>query len=284
MTEKGYRFLEGTIDRYGHLYGEVVVGTDANVANDFSKEIISLCRARGIICTAREDLSSIRTEYALAISWRWLIKHSQDRLIVFHDSLLPKYRGFNQLVSCLINRELIVGVTALFGADEFDTGDILFQSSLEVTYPITIAEAISKIVKNYVEAGVFVLDRLDSKATLRGTRQDPSQATYSLWRDDEDYRIDWRASADFVSRFIDAVGNPYKCASCLVDGVKARVIRATPLADVRIENRTPGKVLFVERGRPVVVCGTGLLKIMTIVDDETGRSLLPLPKYRIRFT
>jgi methionyl-tRNA formyltransferase len=209
MTQKGYTFLESTVRQYGHLYEEVVVGTDPSIDNDCPGEISALCRAHGIRCTPREDFQSIATEYAMAISWRWLIKHPPDRLVILHDSLLPKYRGFNPLVSSLINRETTVGVTALLGASEFDTGDILFQSSTGLTYPITIAEATSTIFGNYFAAGVFVLELIASKSDLCGTHQDASQASYSLWRDDEDYKIDWGASAEFIGRFIDAVGKPH---------------------------------------------------------------------------
>jgi methionyl-tRNA formyltransferase len=42
-------------------------------------------------------------------------------------------------------------------------------------------------------------------------------------------------------------------------------------------------VIFVQAGLPVVVCGTGLLRIEELVDDATGGSLLPLPRFRTRF-
>ena len=45
-----------------------------------------------------------------------MIKNSEN-LIVFHDSLLPKYRGFAPLVSQLINGEEYLGVTAIFTND-----------------------------------------------------------------------------------------------------------------------------------------------------------------------
>ena len=44
---------------------------------------------------------------------------------------------------------------------EYDKGDILFQSSTQVTYPITIAQLIAKVADNYVDAGLQVLSRLD---------------------------------------------------------------------------------------------------------------------------
>ena len=53
--------------------------------------------------------------------------------------------------------------------------------------------------------------------------------------------------------------------------------------DVKIENRTPGKVIFLIDAKPIVVCGKGLIKINEMVDDQTRQSLLPMSKFRSRF-
>jgi methionyl-tRNA formyltransferase len=55
-------------------------------------------------------------------------------LVVFHDSILPQYRGFNPLVSALINGDSRVGVTAM-GTDEFDKGDIIGQRTIAINIP-----------------------------------------------------------------------------------------------------------------------------------------------------
>ena len=49
---------------------------------------------------------------------------------------MPKYRGFAPLVNSLVNGEKIIGVTALFASEEYDNGDIIMQSSVDITYPI----------------------------------------------------------------------------------------------------------------------------------------------------
>jgi methionyl-tRNA formyltransferase len=53
--------------------------------------------------------------------------------------------------------------------------------------------------------------------------------------------------------------------------------------DVVVENRTPGKVIFVQEGLPVVVCGQGLVKILAARWVGSGRSILPLAQFRSRF-
>ena len=54
--------------------------------------------------------------------------------------------------------------------------------------------------------------------------------------------------------------------------------------DIFIENRTAGKIIFSEDGNPVVVCGDGLLKILDLTEDDSFENILPLPRFRVRFT
>jgi len=130
----------------------------------------------------------------------------------------------------------------------------------------------------------MVLDlttQLKATGSVSATPQDHSRATYSLWRDEEDYDVDWSATAERLERFVNAVGFPYKGAATSVQGERFRIWDVETSRDVPIENRSPGKVLFVEDGCPVVVCGTGLLKIKRMT-NEAGDSALPLKAFRVR--
>jgi len=125
--------------------------------------------------------------------------------------------------------------------------------------------------------------RIHAGVKLTGTPQNEAEATYSLWRDEEDYRIDWSTDPDRIKRFIDSVGNPYKGASAYMGEHRVRVLDALVEPDIQIEARQPGKVVFMREGCPVVVCGRGLLRITDLRDDTSERSLLPLKKLRTRF-
>jgi methionyl-tRNA formyltransferase len=222
------------------------------------------------------------SDYSIAISWRWLLRDVAN-LIVFHDSLLPRYRGFAPLVSQLVNGENEIGVTAIWAKQQYDTGDIIAQSSITIEYPIKIADAIDRIGVCYEECILLILRSITSKARIVSTPQDESAATYSLWRDDDDYWINWYDNAHRIARFIDAVGTPYKGALSHCEGSLVTINQVRVLPDVTIENRSPGKVLKIEDGYPVVVCGSGLVMITDAVDTSTHTSLLPLKSFRSRF-
>ncbi|NNJ26940.1 methionyl-tRNA formyltransferase [Alienimonas chondri] len=282
MTKKGRAVITAIHLKYPGMIAAVIASRDSGMAEDCYEDIRDFCGRNAIAFLDRRDSYTIATDYSLAVSWRWIIRNESSSLVVFHDSLLPRYRGFNPLVTALINGDVKVGVTALFATDEYDRGDIIAQSETAIEYPITIAEAIDAIQANYVSLGLEIADALHREEPLAASPQSEDCVTYSLWRDEDDYFIDWSASAATIRRLVDAVGFPYRGAASVLDGKVVRLLKAEALEDVKIENRTPGKVIFIRDFKPVVVCGEGLLRIEEMIDDR-GVAALPLPRFRMRF-
>lgn len=285
MSQKGYACLNALINRYGSSVVDfIVVEEDKNIAIDYYQDITVLASKNNIAYFKRNEAPVIRTKYAIAISWRWLIPEIKDvQLIVLHDSLLPKYRGFAPLVSQLLNKEPVIGVTAFISNDSYDKGPIIGQMEIEVTYPIKIATAISKLSELYGTLIIKIIDNLVKGEPVLSAKQNESLATYSIWRDEDDYRIDWNESASNIRTFVDALGEPYRGASAMINNSKIRLHDVQEVDDLKIVNRDVGKVIFVNHGFPIVICGKGLLKIKRATFDIDGKSLLPLKKFRIRF-
>ncbi|WP_326981883.1 formyltransferase family protein [Chryseobacterium sp. MYb264] len=283
MSLKGLEVLKAVIaSDYKNIVEKIIIGRDAHIQNDYAEEIVSLCKDHDIPYHYRTDVFTVESAYSLAISWRWLIHESPSRLIVLHDSLLPKYRGFAPLVNMLINREDRIGVTALFANQEYDRGDIIYQSSSEISYPMKISDAIEKISENYIETVIYILERIHSGTDLTATPQNENEATYSLWRDEDDYLINWTQSAESIENFIQAVGYPYRGASTFINQEKIRILEAESVPDVKIMNRTAGKIIFVEGSYPVIVCGEGLLRLTKVISDRTDEDMLPFKNFRIK--
>lgn len=285
MSEKGYTALKSIIEVLGaNVIDLIIVGVDKQVTNDYSTEIVHFSKEHDIKTTDRNSTYSINTVYAIAISWRWMIPISDAfELITLHDSILPKYRGFAPLVNQLINHEQNIGVSAILSSTEYDKGDIIFQAKTAIEYPIKIQEAISMVSNLYSEVTVKVVGLLASGKSLPTVSQNEAEATYSLWRNEGDYAIDWNQKASYIKRFIDAVGEPYKGASTTISGDKIRIYNAVEEQDVQIINRDFGKIIFMRDGHPVVVCGEGLLKITNAIYEDSRTSIFPLKKFRIQF-
>lgn len=272
---KGYHALINLSEHYLRLIDCVVIGRDKSITDDFSDKIFEWCTFKKIKAVERKDFSFIDSKslHFILMGWRWLVPVQKNReIIVFHDSLLPKYRGFNPLVTALIEGDREIGATALFATEEFDKGEIIAQKAISIEYPIKINDAINRVSELYFGLLMIVLDKIDRISHCESFPQNEVEATYSLWRDDEDYKIDWSESSEKILRKIHASGFPYKGAFSLLKNEKIRILDASLIDDLKIVNRDFGKILFKSNGFPVVVCGKGLL-VLTDCRNEDGERI-----------
>ncbi len=276
MGKKGLACLETALSNSFVELKFVIFATDKNVEKDYAVEIISLCTKRNILNYNRNSFDETllnQVSYCIAVSWRWMIKSNLENLIVFHDSILPKYRGFNPLVSALINGDEEIGVTAIFADKEFDKGDILEIEKTVIEYPIKISETIDLISVCYQNLLKKILKKIAYNSLVTSI-QDETYATYSLWRDEEDYFIDWNLDAFVLERTINALGFPYGGARTIMDDRIIILDQIKSIPDVKIENRTPGKIIFLFNNQPTIVCGVGLLKIQRAHYLENGNEVV----------
>ena len=283
MTQKGFEVLNSLIQsRKNQLIDFICIGKDVNLEDDFSDKIKELCQIHSITYFFKESLSekAINSDFYISISWRWLIH--LPNLIIIHDSILPKYRGFAPLVNMLINGENEIGATALFATEEYDKGEILAQEKIAIRYPITIAEAIDVVGNLYVKLVNEIITQCVSN-NFHPRQQDEKEVTYSLWLDQDDYFIDWSWTAEKIKRKIDACGFPYTGAKTILENEIIVIDKAEIEDDVQIENRTVGKVIFVKNCCPVIVCGKGLLRLTAARNINTKENILPLVKFRLKF-
>tara|TARA_R110001583_G_scaffold195427_1_gene373254 strand:+ start:23195 stop:24079 length:885 start_codon:yes stop_codon:yes gene_type:complete len=282
MTEKGLDVVKQLPSFIGLVDFMVTIGIDKNVQNDFSEDIGDICIKHQIPYEICNKSSILEADYSIAIGWRWLI-NVEHPLIVFHDSLLPKYRGFNPLVSALINGDKTVGVTALLATEKFDEGDVFSQIAIDVKDQEKIGTVISRLAEKYsLIFSDLIADIINGKLSF--VPQDESKASYSVWRDEDDYIIDWSLNNEIIQRTINAVGFPYLGARTRLNGEFCRIYECKLISGLTIENNSPGKVLFIENGEPIVLCGVGAIKIITACYEGDNTSILPFKKLRSRFS
>jgi methionyl-tRNA formyltransferase len=282
--KKGFATLEAIIKQFGESCVDIVItARDSGVENDWSDEIFSLCQKYRLRCYLRND-SQTETQlpdYSFAIGWRWMIEGIHN-LIVFHDSPLPKYRGFAPLANMLINGEREIGATALLGTSEYDKGGILYQHSKKISYPKKIADAIEDIINIYAILAFKIIENILNNNTLVAKPQTESQATYSPWRDENDYLINWHQDSDSIVRFVNALGPPYRGAASRLNGETVRIYEIDTVQDVFVECRKSsiGKVIFMDRQQPVIICGSGLVRLAEI---RKNGEIIPTIPFRSRF-
>lgn len=104
-----------------------------------------------------------------AVNWRYLIPASvyqkpRQGTFVFHDSLLPTYRGFSPTVWSILNGEAYTGVTLFEIADNIDEGDVVAQQQIAIGPYQSIATVMEQVTEGYLALLEQNLDQL-----LQGT-------------------------------------------------------------------------------------------------------------------
>jgi len=222
-----------------------------------------------------EFWESTEVDLMLVVSWRYMVPTSVYRrprreTFVFHDSLLPYYRGFSPTVWAIINGEDHTGVTLFKIAEEVDAGDIVDQIRIPIGPDDTIALVMERVTGAYLDLLERNLNNL-----INGTAplypQDHSRATFTCKRLPKDNQIDWAGSSESIYNLIRAVSAPYPGAYTYLFGQKMIVWAARRVVSAhRYVGKVPGRVCEVRAGEgSVVLTGEGAL-LLTQVQMEGG--------------
>lgn len=257
---KGFAFVEGLLKSGISIDSIVTYAQADDLANSFERfRQLSTDRSIQLLNSRRPMLRP--DDLTFLVGWQHLLPEVTPSTIVFHDSLLPRYRGFAPTVTALINGDREIGVTALRPNDGIDEGPIVGQRSLPISYPIKIETALALQAAAMTNLAIDIVDQWQRGQLSVFPQQDDS-ATYSIWRDEEDYEVNWSSDARAIQRFVDAVGYPYAGARTSVGGAKTiRIEEVSEVSDLRFEIRDAGKIWKLDGGRPIVVCGAGMVRI-----------------------
>jgi methionyl-tRNA formyltransferase len=277
-TQRGYRFLDKLSQLASDQQLSVVSFPETAWEPPFLDDIRGLAESRGVRFYETRQISKLDIwqtlpDLMLVVSWRYLIPpevYQQPRLgsFVFHDSLLPAYRGFSPTVWAVINGEDHTGVTLFEMAEDVDSGDIVDQEHVPIAPDETIADVMEHVTRTYLT----LLER-NLSALLDGTAprhpQDHNSATFTCKRNPEDNRINWTASTQQIYDLIRATTYPYTAAYTYLKGKRLRIWSAERLPKRRYIGSIPGRVVeFHANKGAVVLTGDGRLLLTRVQWDE----------------
>lgn len=271
-TEKGYDYLKTFYEYNNNYIGGVFSFNEINVVENYFYKIKNYCEEKNIKFfnweIFKNDIEKIIIENkinnVILIGWRYLIsdkinKLLDNKMIVYHDSILPKYRGFSPTPSMIINGEKEFGFTVLFAEKDMDCGNIIYQKKYELKDSYYIKDLIFILSKGYSNSIPYVLKNLKEKNFVK---QNNENATYSCWRDIEDMHINWNKSNEYIYNFVRALGSPYKGAFCYYENEKIYIYESEIINDkINFEIEYPGKFWRINNDEAVVICKNGLIKI-----------------------
>lgn len=287
-TDRGRIFLEHLHDRLPDSELTVFSFREEPWEPPFLENIRRSARDRGARFAETRDVASASADgvwqrapvdLLFAVNWRYHVKktiYGRPRLgsFVFHDSLLPSYRGFSPTVWAIINGEPATGASLIEMSERVDSGAIVDQRVVQISADETITDVMGRVTAAYLDLLDHNLPDLLAGRAPR-TPQEDARATYGCKRLPEDDRIDWSAPTRRIHDLIRAVTRPYPGAFTFFRGQRLTVWAAKTLPEERrYVGRVPGRVVEVRKGEGVLVLtGDGCLLLTQV--QVAGQETLP---------
>jgi len=254
-----------------HLIGlkADIVGLLTKECSNFNADFVDLspiCKENNIPFRFVQDINhhdnikwvkDLRPDIIFCFGWSYLLKHEVLKIapmgvVGFHPASLPQNRGRHPIVWALVLGLEETASTFFFMDEGADTGDILSQEEVMITYEDNARTLYDKIVKTTLKQVTDFLPELKNK-TFRRIPQDHSKANYWRKRQLKDGEIDFRMSSKAVYNLVRALTEPYIGAHVVYKGKEVKVWEAVE-TDFHIPNIEYGKILDVEENKITVKC------------------------------
>lgn len=219
-------------------------------------------------------LTQIKPDIAFAIGWRYLINEETYRIpgkgmLILHDSLLPKYRGFAPMNWAIINGEKETGVSLFYISEGVDSGPIIDQASTEISLDDTAKTVDERLIKLYEDLIIRNLPQLES-GQAKGIPQDENKASYTCKRTPDDGEINWQNPALHIHNLVRGLTHPFPGAFSSLNGKKVYIWEtALPEIQQHYIGCIPGRIIKKQAGMIEVLTGEGviLIKRLQFIDE-----------------
>ena len=181
-------------------------------------------------------------------------------VIGFHPAHLPKNRGRHPIIWALTLGLEETGVSFFFMDEGADSGDLLSQEVIPISYDDDAQTLYERIVASalcQIETFVPAL----SNGTNQRIIQDHSLANYWRKRSKDDGKIDFRMSSRSVYNLVRALTRPYRGAHLVYSD---REITVWKVQEIQCDSKNfePGKILRVSDEGIDIKCGEGAVRLL----------------------
>ncbi len=233
-----------------------------NINDNLTKEWIKNLKPDIIFCLG---LSQIIGSDILSIPAKGVVG--------YHPALLPANRGRHPIIWAIALGLKETGSTFFFMDDGADSGDIISQKKIEISYSDNAEKLYSKITKTALLQIEEFYDKL-IEGNISVTKQDHKQANSWRKRTNSDGLIDWRISAVNIYNLVRALSKPYIGAHFMYDN-KIINVWDCEIIEHNSFNIEPGKVLSLDNEGILVKAG----KDAIILKDIEPKISIELGEY-----
>lgn len=186
-----------------------------------------------------------------------------------HGSLLPEYRGAAPMQRAIIDGKTVTGITTMLMAAGLDTGDMLLKCEVEIGENDNFEDIHDRLSEAGAKLLVETVEKLE-KGEITPEKQDDSKATYAAKIEKSDCLLDFSLDAKTLHDLIRGLSPIPLSFTHTPDGKLLKVVESRIFDAEKTVKTLPGTVLSV--GEDIkVVCGKGILSLLTVVPEGKGR-------------
>lgn len=187
-----------------------------------------------------------------------------------HASLLPKYRGAGPIQWAIINGEKITGVTIMQMDKGLDTGDMLFQTEVEIASDETADTLHDKLAAAGARLIVEALAKIEA-GDVTPVKQNDEASCYAKMLQKSMGKIDWQMEAEKLDCLIRGLIS-WPGASTVYRGKTLKIWQEEAFAgEEGAGSALPGTVVRVDKEAFYVQTGRGVLKVLTVQPEGKKR-------------
>ena len=165
-----------------------------------------------------------------------------------HPSKLPKYRGSSPIQYALMNGEKDIGISIIKLSSKIDSGNILYQSTLNVAQYENFGDIYNKTSIIGSENLIKTINIIEKTSNYNGTPQDNTKATYAKKLFSKDFILDWTKSSLEIQNKIRSLA-PYPGAVSFLNKKRFKIFDSEIISktDFEIKNKLyPGSICIYQ--------------------------------------
>ncbi len=203
-----------------------------------------------------KKIKKINPDLILSIYYRKIFNvnytsYFKNKIINFHPSYLPFYKGCTPTAWCLLNNEKKTGVTIHFCNEKIDQGNILVQEKFKIPDKITGYElsnfCMNKLLKLFKKNFFNILS-----GSIKSFKQKKIKSYFK--RIPPVASIDWNKNAKDIVNIIRVYSRPYSMTQFKVLNKIGFINKAKIINNIKIKNKRPGKILGLKKDKPIICC------------------------------
>ena len=168
------------------------------------------------------QLKSLNANLQIVVAFRMLPKAvwqmPEFGTFNLHASLLPNYRGAAPINWAIINGETKTGVSTFFIDEKIDTGDMIFQETIEINPEENAGSLHDKLMRIGSKLVLKTVTSIQNNSVKTRPQIGSSEIKTAYKLDKDNCKIDWNASLETIYNLIRGL-SPYPAAWCtLING------------------------------------------------------------------